>query len=144
MERRAPAPIWRLGLRFAGPDPRVELRTQSELGVAERPGGERQLTFDGQPLYRFALDNVRDRLEPQKVYLPLGVGNHVDHQLSRIEGVRVPAGFCISTRAFERTLANSAAATDAIGRLSRMPPGDDTASSAAMARVERIRISMSP
>jgi len=27
------------------------------------------------------------RLEPQKVYLPLGVGNHVDHQLMREVGV---------------------------------------------------------
>jgi|Tabmets5t2r1_1033131.scaffolds.fasta_scaffold00244_10 predicted lipoprotein with Yx(FWY)xxD motif len=27
-----------------------------ELGVAERPDGERQLTFGGQPLYRFADD----------------------------------------------------------------------------------------
>ena len=29
------------------------------------------------------------RLEPQKVYLPLGVGNHVDHQLCREIGVRL-------------------------------------------------------
>ena len=28
------------------------------------------------------------RLEPQKVYVPLGVGNHVDHQLCRDVGVR--------------------------------------------------------
>ena len=28
------------------------------------------------------------RLEPQKVYLPLGVGGHVDHQLCRDVGVR--------------------------------------------------------
>jgi predicted lipoprotein with Yx(FWY)xxD motif len=34
-----------------GPD-----EVSDELGVAERPGGERQLTFDGQPLYRFAED----------------------------------------------------------------------------------------
>ena len=27
-----------------------------ELGVARRPGGERQVTFDGKPLYRFADD----------------------------------------------------------------------------------------
>ena len=27
------------------------------------------------------------RLEPQKVYLPLGVGDHVDHQLVREVGV---------------------------------------------------------
>jgi LmbE family N-acetylglucosaminyl deacetylase len=29
------------------------------------------------------------RLEPQKVYLPLGVGGHVDHQLCREAGVRL-------------------------------------------------------
>jgi LmbE family N-acetylglucosaminyl deacetylase len=29
------------------------------------------------------------RLEPQKVYLPLGVGDHVDHQLCRQVGVRL-------------------------------------------------------
>jgi LmbE family N-acetylglucosaminyl deacetylase len=31
------------------------------------------------------------RLEPQKVYLPLGVGNHVDHQLCRDVGVQLLA-----------------------------------------------------
>jgi len=31
------------------------------------------------------------RLEPQKLYLPLGVGNHVDHQLCREVGVRLLA-----------------------------------------------------
>jgi LmbE family N-acetylglucosaminyl deacetylase len=30
-----------------------------------------------------------DRLEPQKVYFPLGVGGHVDHQLCRDVGVRL-------------------------------------------------------
>src|SRR6478735_5629733 len=29
------------------------------------------------------------RLEPQKLYLPLGIGNHVDHQLCREVGVRL-------------------------------------------------------
>ena len=29
------------------------------------------------------------RLEPQKLYLPLGIGNHVDHQLCRDVGVRM-------------------------------------------------------
>jgi len=32
-----------------------------------------------------------DRLEPQKLYLPLGVGNHVDHQLCRNVGVSLLA-----------------------------------------------------
>jgi LmbE family N-acetylglucosaminyl deacetylase len=31
------------------------------------------------------------RLEPQKLYLPLGIGNHVDHQLCREVGVRLLA-----------------------------------------------------
>lgn len=35
----------------SGPD-----EISGELGVAERPDGARQLTFDGQPLYRFADD----------------------------------------------------------------------------------------
>jgi predicted lipoprotein with Yx(FWY)xxD motif len=34
-----------------GPD-----EVSDELGLAERPGGEPQLTFDGKPLYRFADD----------------------------------------------------------------------------------------
>jgi predicted lipoprotein with Yx(FWY)xxD motif len=29
-----------------------------ELGVAERPGGERQVSYDGQPLYTFADDTM--------------------------------------------------------------------------------------
>ena len=32
-----------------------------------------------------------DRLEPQKLYLPLGVGNHVDHQICRDVGVQLLA-----------------------------------------------------
>ena len=32
-----------------------------------------------------------DRLEPQQVYLPLGVGGHVDHQLCRQAGVEMLA-----------------------------------------------------
>jgi LmbE family N-acetylglucosaminyl deacetylase len=36
-----------------------------------------------------ALRREIDRLEPQKLYLPLGVGNHVDHQLCREVGIRL-------------------------------------------------------
>ena len=36
MEGKAPAPIWRIGLRFAGADPRVELRSRVELAADER------------------------------------------------------------------------------------------------------------
>jgi LmbE family N-acetylglucosaminyl deacetylase len=36
-----------------------------------------------------ALRREIDRLEPQKLYLPLGVGGHVDHQLCRDVGIRL-------------------------------------------------------
>jgi hypothetical protein len=38
MEPKAPAPIWRIGLRFAGEDPRVTLRNSAELGAEEHAG----------------------------------------------------------------------------------------------------------
>jgi hypothetical protein len=36
MEPRAPAPIWRVGLRFAGADPRAALREQHDLSAEDR------------------------------------------------------------------------------------------------------------
>jgi hypothetical protein len=38
MERKAPAPIWRVGLQYAGEDPRVGLRNSAELSAEERAG----------------------------------------------------------------------------------------------------------
>jgi predicted lipoprotein with Yx(FWY)xxD motif len=53
---RSCADIW-LPLTLSGSgDPTGPDDVAGELGVAERPGGARQLTFDGQPLYRFADD----------------------------------------------------------------------------------------
>lgn len=36
MAAKAPQPIWRVGLRYAGPDPRIALRTKARLGATER------------------------------------------------------------------------------------------------------------
>jgi LmbE family N-acetylglucosaminyl deacetylase len=54
-------------------------------GDAELLGEPRD---DDDPLYA-ALRREINRLEPQKIYLPLGVGNHVDHQLCRDAGIRL-------------------------------------------------------
>ena len=43
MARRAPAPIWRVGLRYAGEDPRIALRAQDELTTDERAALVRRL-----------------------------------------------------------------------------------------------------
>jgi rifampicin phosphotransferase len=45
-------------------------------------------------------------------------------ELSRIEGVRVPAGFCVTTDAFERILAEAPSIDDRLDWLSRLDPDD--------------------
>jgi phosphoenolpyruvate synthase/pyruvate phosphate dikinase len=45
-------------------------------------------------------------------------------ELSRIEGIRVPAGFCVTTDAFQRILAQAPSIEDRLDRLSRLEPDD--------------------
>ncbi|WP_307832600.1 rifamycin-inactivating phosphotransferase [Planomonospora sp. ID91781] len=44
--------------------------------------------------------------------------------LSRIEGVRVPAGFCVTTAAFRRIMTEAPSVGDRLDRLSRLDPDD--------------------
>ena len=44
-------------------------------------------------------------------------------ELSRIEGIRVPAGFCVTTDAFQRIMADAPSIEDRLDRLSRLKPG---------------------
>src|SRR5215831_14827194 len=52
-----------------------------------------------------------------------GKGAHLG-ELSRIEGIRVPAGFCVTTHAFQRIMADAPSIDDPIDRLSRLKPED--------------------
>jgi pyruvate,water dikinase len=45
-------------------------------------------------------------------------------ELSRIEGIRVPAGFCVTTDAFRRVMAEAPSIDDRLTRLSRLNPDD--------------------
>src|SRR5690606_8522631 len=45
-------------------------------------------------------------------------------ELSRIDGVRVPPGFCVTSHAFERAMAEAPALRERIDRLSRLEPDD--------------------
>ncbi|HET9103787.1 MAG TPA: rifamycin-inactivating phosphotransferase [Solirubrobacteraceae bacterium] len=56
-------------------------------------------------------------------------------ELSRIEGVRVPAGFCVTTNAFERAMAQVASIDDRLDRLSRVDPDDARAIQARSAEI---------
>jgi pyruvate,water dikinase len=52
-----------------------------------------------------------------------GKGAHLG-ALSRIEGIRVPAGFCVTTDAFQRIMAEASSIDERLDRLSRMKPDD--------------------
>jgi len=68
-----------------------------------------------------------------------GKGAHLG-ELSRIEGIRVPAGFCVTTDAFQRIMAEAPSIPsihDRLDRLSRLTPDDREAIRALSAEIRR-------
>jgi pyruvate,water dikinase len=65
-----------------------------------------------------------------------GKGAHLG-ELSRIEGVRVPAGFCVTTDAFQRILAEAPSIGDRLDQLSRLNPDDREAIRTLSAAIRR-------
>ncbi|MEA2559166.1 MAG: rifampicin phosphotransferase [Acidobacteriota bacterium] len=68
-----------------------------------------------------------------------GKGAHLG-ELSRIEGLRVPAGFCVTTDAFQRIMAEAPSIPslhDRLDRLSRLKPDDREAIRALSAEIRR-------
>ncbi|WP_435282972.1 rifamycin-inactivating phosphotransferase [Streptomyces koelreuteriae] len=65
-----------------------------------------------------------------------GKGAHLGG-LSRIEGVRVPAGFCVTTDAFRRIMAEVPSIDERIDRLVRLNPDDRDAIRALSAEIRR-------
>jgi pyruvate,water dikinase len=58
-------------------------------------------------------------------------------ELSRIEGICVPVGFCVTTDAFQRILAEAPSIDDRLDRLSRLKPEDREAIRTPSAEVRR-------
>ncbi|WP_417629156.1 rifamycin-inactivating phosphotransferase [Nonomuraea insulae] len=65
-----------------------------------------------------------------------GKGAHLGG-LSRIEGVRVPAGFCVTTDAFRRIVAEAPSIGDRLDQLSRLNPDDREAIRTLSAAIRR-------
>jgi rifampicin phosphotransferase len=65
-----------------------------------------------------------------------GKGAHLG-ELSRIEGIRVPAGFCITTDAFRRIVAEAPSINERLDRLSSLNPDDRQAISALSVEIRR-------
>ena len=65
-----------------------------------------------------------------------GKGAHLG-ELSRIEGVRVPGGFCVTTDAFRRITVAAPSLGDQLDQLSRLAPDDREAIGTLSARIRR-------
>ncbi|MFD5629074.1 rifamycin-inactivating phosphotransferase [Streptomyces sp. NPDC127072] len=65
-----------------------------------------------------------------------GKGAHLG-ALTRIEGIRVPEGFCVTTAAFRRIMAEAPTDDDLLDQLSRLDPDDRDAVRTLSARIRR-------
>jgi pyruvate,water dikinase len=65
-----------------------------------------------------------------------GKGAHLG-ELSRIEGIRVPAGFCVTTDAFRRIIAEPSSIQRQLDQLSRLKPDDREAIRALSTEIRR-------
>ncbi|MFB9546441.1 rifamycin-inactivating phosphotransferase [Micromonospora sagamiensis] len=65
-----------------------------------------------------------------------GKGAHLG-ALSRIDGIRVPAGFCVTTDAFRRIMAEAPSVDDRLDQISRLDPDDRKAVRAISAEIRR-------
>jgi rifampicin phosphotransferase len=77
-----------------------------------------------------------EEIDQTQVAVVGGKGAHLG-ELSRIEGIRVPKGFCVTTDAFRRIMAKEPAIDDRLDRLSRLKPDDRQAIRALSAEVRR-------
>ncbi|MBV9922439.1 MAG: phosphoenolpyruvate synthase [Pseudonocardia sp.] len=64
-----------------------------------------------------------DEVDEKQVTAVGGKGAHLG-ELSRIDGIRVPAGFCVTTDAFRQIMAEAPSIDDPLDRLSRLDPDD--------------------
>jgi pyruvate,water dikinase len=71
-----------------------------------------------------------------QVALVGGKGAHLG-ELSRIEDLRVPPGFCVTTDAFRRIMAEAPSIDERLDRLSRLKPDDREAIRALSAQIRR-------
>lgn len=77
-----------------------------------------------------------EEIDSTQVALVGGKGANLG-ELSRVEGIRVPAGFCVTTDAFRRIMATAPWLDDQVDRLSRLDPGDRQAIRTLSAEIRR-------
>jgi phosphoenolpyruvate synthase/pyruvate phosphate dikinase len=75
-------------------------------------------------------------IDHTQVRLVGGKGAHLG-ELSRIEGIPVPAGFCVTTESFRRIMDDAPTIGEQLDRLSRLSPDDRVAIGALSAEIRR-------
>ncbi|HKW20558.1 MAG TPA: rifamycin-inactivating phosphotransferase [Ktedonobacterales bacterium] len=75
-------------------------------------------------------------IDQTQVAIVGGKGAHLG-ELSRIEGVRVPDGFCVTTDAFQRIIVEAPLIDDLLNQLTRLNPDDREAISALSAEIRQ-------
>src|SRR3954471_12058561 len=75
-------------------------------------------------------------IDQTQVAVAGGKGAHLG-ELSRIEGLRVPAGFCVTTDAFQRIVAEAPSSDEQLEQLSRLKPDDREAIRVLSANIRR-------
>ncbi|MGW5669361.1 rifamycin-inactivating phosphotransferase [Micromonospora sp. NPDC003776] len=83
---------------------------------------------------RYVLD--LEDVDETQVAVVGGKGAHLGG-LARIDGVRVPAGFCVTTEAFRRIMAEASSIDDRLDQLSRLSPDDREAIQTFSAEIRR-------
>ncbi|MEU8126741.1 rifamycin-inactivating phosphotransferase [Micromonospora sp. NPDC049049] len=91
--------------------------------------------MDGDRSDRAPLLDLREVDETQ-VSVVGGKAAHLG-ALSRIDGIRVPAGFCVTTAAFRKVMAQTPSIDDRLDQLSRLSPDDREAISTLSAEIRR-------
>src|SRR5947209_3475951 len=94
----------------------------------------REVMYMDRLLGRFVL--YFQEIDQTQVAVVGGKGAHLG-ELSRIEGLRVPAGFCVTTEAFQRIMTEVPSIDDRLDRLSRLKPDDREAIRALSAEIRR-------
>ena len=74
-----------------------------------------------------------EQIDRTQISVVGGKGAHLG-ELSRIDGIRVPAGFCVTTDAFQRIVADAPSIDDQLDRLARLKPDDRTRSARSAPR----------
>src|SRR5580704_2024408 len=102
-----------------------------------RPDQERTKTW-GHDVREMIGPYVLDlqEVDERQVAVVGGKGAHLG-ALSRIDGIRVPAGFCVTTDAFRRIMAEAPSIDDRLDQLSRLNPDDREAIRTLSAEIRR-------